>query len=222
VTASATGLARGAVSPVAAGTTDVRIVIGAGATVRGKVIAADERTPIAGATIECSWFVRRRFHETPALPDEPTARSGADGTFVLSGVPAGPVALRVWAEGFHTKLDATMTSSDGAALGPLLVELNRVGPDDTSHTELVGVGMDLSPDGDALRVTRVVFGSGAFDAGIGFGDRIIAVDGAPVGPLGVEGAMARLRGAAGTQVSVTVVRNGQNLPLLVERRLLRA
>ncbi|TMQ11158.1 MAG: PDZ domain-containing protein [Deltaproteobacteria bacterium] len=115
-----------------------------------------------------------------------------------------------------------MPASEGAALGPVTVELTRVESAELSRTEMVGIGVDFSPDGEVLRVTRILPGSGAFDAGIGFGDRVIAVDGAPVAPLGVEGAIARVRGAAGTTVTVTVRRDGRDIQLVVERRLLRA
>jgi hypothetical protein len=33
-----------------------------------------------------------------------------------------------------------MTANDGAALGPITIELTRVGSDDSSGLELVGIG----------------------------------------------------------------------------------
>jgi carboxyl-terminal processing protease len=75
-------------------------------------------------------------------------------------------------------------------------------------------------DGDALRVVRIVPGSGAFDAGIEFGDHIVAIDGVPVTQLGVDRAFASLRGQAGTTVTLTLRRDERYLQLVVERRLL--
>ncbi len=225
--ASARDHARGTLTQAAAGATDVRIVLGRGATLRGKVIASDDHAPIGNASIVCSWLPRPDFiggggGATGVLPADPGTVTRPDGTFELTGISAGPLAIRIRAEGYHAKLEAAMTASDGAALGPITIELTRVDPDDRSGVELVGIGLDLYPDGDALRVTRVLVGSGAFDAGIGFGDRVIAIDGLPVAALGVEGALARIYGVAGTTVTLTLRRNGQNVQLVVERRNLRA
>jgi len=46
------------------------------------------------------------------------------------------------------------------------------------------IRLSCSASADALHVIRVLPDSGAFDAGVGYGDRIIAVDGVPVVPLG--------------------------------------
>lgn len=225
--ASAREHVRGTLTQAAAGTTDVRIVLGSGAILRGKVIASDDHAPIGNASIVCSWLPRPdgtagAGGATGVLPADPGTVTRPDGTFELTGISAGPLAIRIRAEGYHGKLEAAMTATDGAALGPITIELTRVDPDDRSGVELVGIGLDLYPDGDALRVTRVLVGSGAFDAGIGFGDRVIAIDGMPVASLGLEGTLARIHGAAGTTVTLTLRRNGQDVQLVVERRSLRA
>ena len=65
-------------------------------------------------------------------------------------------------------------------------------------------------------------GSGAEAAGIVEGDQVIAVDGMPAAPLGVDGAVAKIRGLAGTTVTITLRRGDQSLQLIVQRRKLRA
>jgi carboxyl-terminal processing protease len=105
-------------------------------------------------------------------------------------------------------------------LGPVAVALARLGPDVPRGTDGVGVGIGMIADGDALRVVRIVPGSGAFDAGIEFGDHIVAIDGVPVTQLGVDRAFASLRGQAGTTVAVTLRRDQRDIQLVVERRLL--
>lgn len=87
--------------------------------------------------------------------------------------------------------------------------------------ELVGIGVQLSADGEALRVDMVVPESGAAAAGIVQGDHIVAIDGVPVTTLGMDGAVGRIRGVAHTKVSVTLKRGEQTVPLVVERRPLR-
>jgi hypothetical protein len=215
---SARGWARSTQARATAGATDVRIVLGSGATLRGRVVARDDRTPIGNASVACDG-PRDRGR---ALSADAGAVTRPDGTFELAGISAGPLAIRIGADGYHSRIEGLPAASDGAMLGPITVELTRVAPDESSRTEVVGIGVDFLPDGEALRVTRVLPGSGAFDAGIGFGDRVIAVDGSPVGPLGVEGTIARIRGIAGTTVTVTLQRDGRDVQLVVERRLLRA
>jgi Carboxypeptidase regulatory-like domain/PDZ domain len=199
-------------------TGEVRIVLGAGATLRGRVLAADDHTPIAGASVACE--VGRVRRDLP-LPD-PLAVTRADGTFELPDLAAGPLAIRIRANGYHDRVEGAMTVRDGAALAPIAIELSRIDPDDLGHTEMVGIGVDLTGDGDVLRVTRVLPGSGAFDAGLGFGDRIIAIEGVPVARLGVDVAIGQLRGAPGTMVTLTVRRDGRDLQVVIDRRLLRS
>jgi len=50
-------------------------------------------------------------------------------------------------------------------------------------------------------------------------DRLLdAIDGVAVTDLGVDGAMARLRGSAGTRVTLTLRRDGEPLQVTVPRR----
>ena len=115
-----------------------------------------------------------------------------------------------------------MTASDGATIGPITIALTPLAEGEEPKVELVGIGTALSADGDALRVNQVFPGSGAEAAGIVVGDHVTAIDGVPVGPLGIEGAIARIRGVAGTTVSVTLRRGDQTLQLVVERRKIKA
>jgi hypothetical protein len=212
--ASARGLARNAPLASAAGATELRIALGAGATLRGTVIASDDQAPIAGAAVVLF---------APSLgadADDPRAVTRSDGSFELAGIPGGPVVIRVQAGGYRARLEAGMTARDGAVLGPVAVALTPLGPDVPRGTDGVGVGVGMVADGDALRVVRIVPGSGAFDAGIEFGDHIVAIDGVPVTQLGVDRAFASLRGQAGTTVAVTLRRDQRDIQLVVERRLL--
>jgi hypothetical protein len=212
--ASARGFARNAPLAVAAGATDLRIALGAGAVLRGQVVASDDQAPIGHATIELF------APSLGAAADDPRAVTRADGSFELAGIPGGPVVIRVHAEGYRARLEAGMTARDGAVLGPIIVALTRLGPDVPPGTDVVGVGIGMVADGDALQVVRVVPGSGAFDAGIEFGDHIVAIDGVPVTQLGVDRAFASLRGQPGTTVAITLRRDEQYIQLVVERRLL--
>ncbi|HEY4059543.1 MAG TPA: PDZ domain-containing protein, partial [Kofleriaceae bacterium] len=85
-------------------------------------------------------------------------------------------------------------------------------------TELVGIGVQLAADNDALVVSKVFPGSGALAAGMVNGDRIVALDGVLVTDLGMEDAIAHIRGVPGTTIVVTVKRGEQVTPLTVERK----
>lgn len=144
------------------------------------------------------------------------------GTFELTGIPAGPLSIMIGAGGYHPRIEAAMTAVDGATLGPSTIALTRLADGEQPSLELVGVGMVLSADAESLRVERVIAGSGAEAAGIVAGDHVIAVDGISVMPLGVDGAIAKIRGVEGTTVSITLQRGAAAVPLVVQRRKLRA
>lgn len=122
------------------------------------------------------------------------------------------------AEGYHARLESSLLGRRGRALGPLTLELTRVEPGEPRRTEMVGIGVALIADRDALRVFKVDPDGSAFVAGIQYGDLIDAVDGVPVTELGIDGATARIRGTAGTTVALTMRRDGEPQHVTVVRR----
>jgi len=215
--ASASGWAASKPTLASAGARDVELVVTAGATLRGTVVTADGASPIAYAR------VRRESREggASAQPANAGTVTRSDGTFELTGIPPGPLSVFAAAGGFHPKIEAGMTASDGGTLGPLTIALVKLAPGEQPSLELVGIGIQFAADGDTLRVDRVIAGGGAAAAGIVAGDRIVAVDGLPASDLGVDGAVAEIRGVAGTTITVTLRRGEQLVPLVVERRKLR-
>jgi carboxyl-terminal processing protease len=85
----------------------------------------------------------------------------------------------------------------------------------------MGVGVERAGR-SALRVTLVVPGGGAAEAGLAPGDEILSVEGRPVSDLGMAGAVELIRGPEDTRVRL-VVRRGEMPPsdLWVWRRLVR-
>jgi carboxyl-terminal processing protease len=76
-----------------------------------------------------------------------------------------------------------------------------------------GVGIEVVPDEGAVKVLRPIDGSPAQRAGLKPGDEIVKIDGVEVGGA-LPAASARLRGASGSTVHLTVRRKGE--PALIE------
>lgn len=200
----------------AAGASDVRIVVGSGATLRGTVISRDDRMPIADA------FVGPETADDSPNPRTalPVTSTRVDGTFELTGIAAGRLAIRVHAHGYAPKIEDLPEASDGAEIGPITIELTRRDLSPARDPDLSGIGVHVIFEGDALRIVAVLPSSGAVDAGLDAGDLIVSVDDLPVATLGVDGAVARLRGPSGTSVSLMVRRGGRDSRRSVERRKL--
>ena len=76
-----------------------------------------------------------------------------------------------------------------------------------------GVGLEISESGERILVIAPIDGTPAQRAGILAGDEIIEIDGSPVHDSGPGNAIDRLRGAAGTPVTLMVKRPGYDDPL---------
>jgi carboxyl-terminal processing protease len=72
----------------------------------------------------------------------------------------------------------------------------------------IGVRLERNSQSGAVLVTKVAVDSPAERSGIAVGDRILLVDGQSTERLTAEGVLQRLRGNEGSQVTLTVSRNG--------------
>ena len=131
-------------------------------------------------------------------------------------------------------LENTIETSEQAysAIETMLLPLNDpytrlLRPDDytvmkaSNEGSLSGVGLQLGhpAEGDAIVVIAPLEGSPAADAGVVSGTEILAVDGEAVESLGLEATAARLRGAVGSQVLVTLMPpQGESQEVSLERR----
>lgn len=86
-----------------------------------------------------------------------------------------------------------------------------------SDTRTGGVGVTSSMSTQGLLVEALIEGMPAQKAGIQPGDVITAVDGVSVLGQSLEGAAAWLRGDPGTQVTVTVLRDGESRDYVLTR-----
>jgi hypothetical protein len=218
VVAAAPGWAPSPPTPATAGATDLELVVSAGATILGTVTSARDARPIPYARVMRESIGAGGGAGGSVQPANAGTVTREDGSFELTGVPAGRVALTVSAGGFNRKIEAGLVAADGQTMGPVAITLTPL-DGEAPKSELVGIGLALVPDGDALRVDRVFEGGSAAEAGIVLGDRVSTIDGVAVAGLGLEGAIARIRGIEGTTVRIGLVREPAVELTVVRRKL---
>src|SRR5437763_13838112 len=73
-----------------------------------------------------------------------------------------------------------------------------------------GIGVELTLEGKMPEVISPIDGTPAAEAGIEPGDRIVKIDALPTTGMDVEEVVKRLRGPAGSRVTLTIARNDRN------------
>lgn len=173
-------------------TTTLKVTLAAPVALRGTVRAAGQ--PVSGAQISIGAV---------------TATSDARGRFALEVAP-GPVAIGVT----HTGYGSTWVSAVVAADAPAIeVELRK------GDGLVDGVGVVLAVSAAGPVVASVLPGSPA-DGALSVGDRVLAVGGVDVSAAALDEVIARLRGAAGSSVSIKVMRGADSTTVEVVRRRL--
>ena len=84
-----------------------------------------------------------------------------------------------------------------------------------------GIGIEVDEKGGALRVVTPIAGSPAARSGIRSGDQIVAVDGVSINAANVQQTIGRLRGHAGSRVTVTVLRDEVVIDHEMVRQIIR-
>lgn len=125
--------------------------------------------------------------------------------------------------GEHTTLnEETRENAEYAAVEAVLETLdphtNLLRPDDFENMKTStkgsfgGLGIEISTRDGMITVIRVLDGNPAEDAGLEAGDRIVQINDESAVTMTVNEAVARLRGAPGTTVSIYVTRDGLRRP----------
>ncbi len=86
-----------------------------------------------------------------------------------------------------------------------------------SNPHLSGIGVDVLPDPNGLRVVDVFPGSPASKAGLSRGDVIVEVGRTSLANRSADFDSSLIRGPAGTNVSLTVMRGGQRRSVSITR-----
>lgn len=83
----------------------------------------------------------------------------------------------------------------------------------TTSGEFGGVGIEVTPEYGILKIVAPMDDTPASKAGIKSGDYIVSIDGKLVSEMSLQDAVDKMRGKAGTQVLLTVLRKGEKLPI---------
>ena len=84
-----------------------------------------------------------------------------------------------------------------------------------------GVGVEVGEIDGAIKVITPITGSPAARSGIRSGDQIIAVDGITVETDRLQDTIGRMRGRAGSRISITVLREGEAIVHEMRREVIR-
>ncbi|HEX5146035.1 MAG TPA: S41 family peptidase, partial [Conexibacter sp.] len=88
----------------------------------------------------------------------------------------------------------------------------------TTNPSFSGIGVTVRPDrGGGLTIESVIRGTPAAHAGLRPGDRIVAVDGTPLKGRSSSYATGLIKGEPGTEVQLTLVRDGRRSAQRIER-----
>ena len=110
-------------------------------------------------------------------------------------------------------------------LDPFSVLMERQSYDqlmETTSGKYQGVGMQIDVRNDTLIVVTPIEGTPAYRLGLFAGDRIIAIDGESTIGMTTEDAARKMRGPAGSQVTLSVLRPGipEGMDYVVERAVI--
>lgn len=92
---------------------------------------------------------------------------------------------------------------------------------DTISGSFAGVGMEIDVKDGVLTVVAPLKGTPAEDAGVKAGDQIIAIDGKSTDGLSTDKAVSQIRGAIGTTVDLSIIRDGKALDFKITRQTIQ-
>ncbi len=141
-----------------------------------------------------------------------TTFSDAKGRWIIADVAAGPIAIVAIKAGFGTAYAGAVAAADAR---PVELELR---PSDGAGV-VDGVGVVVGPAAKGAVVQSVLPGSPA-EGKLAPGDVIAEVDGTDVAAAAMDDIIARLRGSAGSTVSITVQRGADTSTVDVVRKRL--
>ena len=107
-----------------------------------------------------------------------------------------------------------MEAAIGGVLGKLDPYSNYINRDDlgrfksTVESQFGGIGIQITIDHDQLKILSPLVGTPAYRAGLQSGDRIVEIEGKSTDGLSLDEAVRKLKGEAGSSVTMTVIHAG--------------
>lgn len=184
-------------------TRSVRIVLPRAATLTGTIRDDETRRPIAGAVVQLDAMAGGGGPNA-----NPPATTDAQGIYSLTGVPPGPFSVRIDHASYKGRIVSGLTTRGATSIRED-INLKPRG-DGGATSELEGIGAMLAPSPGGIVIASVIESGPAANAGIKRGDRFVRIDGVSALEMPVSDAIQRLRGPAGSRVSVSVARDGEN------------
>jgi len=105
-------------------------------------------------------------------------------------------------------------------LGGLDPHSSYMGPDDfndlktSTSGKFGGLGIEVGLEDGLIKVVSPIDDTPASEAGIQAGDLIIKLDDMPVKGIGLNDAVEKMRGEPGSPIEITILRDGENKPLV--------
>ena len=175
----------------------VGVLVGAGLTLVGGVLADREPAAPAPAKVTPGSAIDHRLH------DEVVARVRREYVETVPQTAIEQAAV----EGVVSSLDphsAFLTAGEYDEMRA------------STAGSYSGVGIEVSAQDGRVVVVSPIEGSAAARAGVRAGDVILAVDGQPVTPAKLDETIDRMRGDVGSHVRLAVGRGGEPEPLLFD------
>ena len=107
-----------------------------------------------------------------------------------------------------------MEAAIHGVLGKLDPYSNYINPDEMSRfktsveSQFGGIGIQITIDHDQLKILSPIVGSPAYRAGLQAGDHILEIEGKSTDGLTLDDAVRKLKGEAGTSVTMSVIHAG--------------
>ena len=165
---------------------------------------------------------------TPAAPGTSPSSNANAASAKVEPVPLDDI--RVFVEVFHKiKSDYVQEVSDKqlledaikgmlAGLDPHSAYLDAEAYDELQEGtsgEFGGLGIEVGTDAGLIKVISPIDDTPASRAGIQAGDTIIRIDSSPVRGMSLNDAIKKMRGAVGSKISLTILREGAAKPIEV-------
>ena len=106
-------------------------------------------------------------------------------------------------QGMVTSLDPHSSYMDAKAYNDMQI---------TTKGEFGGVGIEVTQEDGLIKVISPIDGTPAAKAGIKSGDRIAGIDGISIAGLPLNDAIDKMRGPAGSKITLTILREGEKKP----------